>query len=140
MVKSTDGGVTWIKPVAVSQLVDLVLIDSTSCRVNSFPAADVTPNGDLYVAWSTQVSDSSGGLCPGFTTVGCHSAAVYSKSTNGGATWSAPALIFPALDSSTRTAVGYPVTQPDGSTLSAPAPRRLATLFPPVASPRSGAA
>jgi hypothetical protein len=138
MVKSTDGGVTWSKPVAVSQLVDIVPIDSTAFRVNSFPAADVAPNGDLYVAWSTQVSDSSGGLCPGFTTVGCHSAAVYSKSTDGGATWSAPALIFPALDSSIRTAVGYPVTQPDGSTLNAPSPRRVDTFFPSVAISPSG--
>lgn len=137
MVKSTDGGVTWSKPVAVSQLVDIVPIKSTAFRVNSFPAADVAPNGDLYVAWSTQVSDS-GGLCPGFTTVGCHSAAVYSKSTNGGATWSAPALIFPALDSSTRTAIGYPVTQPDGSTLTAPAPRRVDSFFPAVAISPSG--
>ena len=48
----------------------------------------MAPNGDLYAAWSTQVSDGSGG----------HSAAVYSKSTDGGATWSTPALIFPALD------------------------------------------
>ncbi len=137
MVKSTDGGVTWSKPVAVSQLVDIVPIKSTAFRVNSFPAADVAPNGDLYVAWSTQVSDS-GGLCPGFTTAGCHSAAVYSKSTDGGATWSTPALIFPALDSSTRTAVGYPVTQPDGSTLNAPAPRRVDTFFPAVAISPSG--
>lgn len=137
MVKSTDGGVTWSKPVAVSQLVDIVPIKSTAFRVNSFPAADVAPNGDLYVAWSTQISDS-GGLCPGFTTVGCHSAAVYSKSTNGGATWSAPALIFPALDSSTRTAIGYPVTQPDGSTLTAPAPRRVDSFFPAVAISPSG--
>src|SRR5258708_34609811 len=128
MVKSTDGGVTWSKPVAVSQLVDIVPIDSTAFRVNSFPAADVTPNGDLYVAWSTQVSDSSGGLCPGFTTVGCHSAAVYSKSTNGGATWRPPALIFPAVDSSTRHAVGYPVMRPDGSHPVARPPRRVNTL------------
>ncbi len=137
VVKSTDGGVTWSKPVAVSQLVDIVPINSTAFRVNSFPAADVAPNGDLYVAWSTQMSDG-GGLCPGFTTAGCHSAAVYSKSTNGGATWSAPALIFPKLDSSTRTAIGYPVTQPDGSTLNAPTPRRVDTFFPAVAVSPSG--
>ena len=64
--------------------------------------------------------------------------AVYSKSTDGGATWSGPVPIFPALDASTRTAIGYPVTQPDGSTLSAPAPRRVDTQWPGVAISPSG--
>src|SRR5207244_2298973 len=100
---------------------------NTVFRVNSFPAADIAPNGDLYVAWSTQMSDS-GGLCSSPSNTGCHLTAVYSKSTDGGATWSAPAPIFPVLDASNRTAIGYPVTQPDGSTLSAPAARRVDTF------------
>jgi hypothetical protein len=79
-----------------------------------------------------------GGLCPTRTNNGCHLAAVYSKSTDGGATWSAPLRIFPALDASTQTAVGYPVTQPDGSTLNAPAPRRVDTQWPGVAISPSG--
>src|SRR5260370_32844812 len=99
---------------------------NTLFRVNSFPAADVAPNGDLYVAWSTQMSDS-GGLCPGSVNAGCHAAAVFSKSTDGGVTWGAPSLIFPALDAANRMAIGYPVTQPDGTTLNAPAPRRVGT-------------
>jgi len=37
-----------------------------------------------------------------------------------------------------RTAIGYPVTQPDGSTLNAPAPRRVDTLWPSVAVSPSG--
>jgi hypothetical protein len=137
MVKSTDGGVTFGKPVAVASLVDIIPPENTVFRVNSFPAADIAPNGDLYVAWSTQLSNS-GGLCPSRTNSGCHVAAVYSKSTNGGATWSAPAPIFPALDASSQTPIGYPVTQPDGSTLNAPAARRVDTFWPGVAVSPSG--
>ncbi len=136
MVKSTDGGLSWSKPVAVSQLVDIIPAANTAFRVNSFPAADVAPNGDVYVAWSSLVSDG-GGLCPNVprSNAGCHSASFYSKSTDGGATWSAPALIFPSMDTSTRTAIGYPQTQPQppGGTLNAPAARRVDTLFPAVA-------
>jgi hypothetical protein len=138
VVKSTDGGVTWSKPVAVSQLVDILTPANTAFRVNSFPAAAAAPNGNLYVAWSSMLSDSKGGLCPAFTNNGCHAASLYSKSTDGGAHWSAPALILPGLDASTRTAIGYPVTQPDGSTLNAPAARRVDTLFPAVAISPSG--
>jgi hypothetical protein len=138
MVKSTDGGATWSNPVAVSPLVDIIPPANTVFRVNSFPAADVAPNGDVYVAWSTLESDSTGGLCPAYTNNGCHSAAVYSKSTDGGTTWSAPAPIFPALDASNRTAIGYPVTNPDGSTLNAPAARRVDTFWPAVAISPSG--
>jgi BNR repeat-like domain len=141
MVKSTDGGLSWSKPVAVSQIVDIISVKNTAFRVNSFPAADVAPNGDVYVAWSSLMSDT-GGLCPNVprSNVGCHSASLYSKSTDGGATWSAPALILPSVDASTntRTAIGYPQTQPDGSTLNAPAPRRVDTLFPAVAISPSG--
>jgi hypothetical protein len=133
MVKSTNGGVTFGKPVAVASLVDIVSPANTVFRVNSFPAADAAPNGDLYVAWSTQMSNS-GGLCTSRTNNGCHLAAVYSKSTNGGTTWSAPALILSALDASTQIAIGYPA--PDG--LVAPAPRRVDTFWPGVAVSPSG--
>ncbi len=122
-VKSTDGGVTWSKPVAVSPLVDISTPADAVFRVNSFPAADVAPNGDLYAAWSTQVSDGSGG----------HSAAVYSKSTDGGATWSTPALIFPALDAQNRTPIGYPAP---GLTTSDT--HRVDTFWPGVAISPSG--
>jgi hypothetical protein len=139
VAKSTDGGVTWSKPVAVSDLVEISPIANTAFRVNSFPAAAAAPNGDLYVTWSSLVSDRDGGLCPGATNDGCHSAVLWSKSTDGGATWSAPALGFPALDASTQTALGYPAAQPDKSLLSAPSsPRRVDTLFPGVAVSPSG--
>src|SRR5438105_2932851 len=105
MVKSTDGGATWSKPLAVAPLIDSSPLHDTVVRVNSFPAAAVAPNGDLYATWTTAISGAS--------------TAVYSKSTDGGATWSAPARVFTAGN---RTAEGYPVTNPDSTTLNAPSP------------------
>jgi len=137
MAKSTDGGVTWSKPVAIAPLVDIISPANTVFRVNSFPAADIAPNGDLYVAWSSQTSNA-GGLCATRTNTGCQLAALYSKSTDGGATWSTPVPIFPTLDASTQTAIGYPVAQPSGGTLSAPAARRVDTFWPAVAISPSG--
>ena len=149
MVKSTDGGVNFSAPIAVSTVSDIISPANTVFRVNSFPAADVAPNGDLYVAWSAEVANGattfSGDPDCAFFIVGtpavranCHAAAVYSKSTDGGTHWSAPAPIFPALDASNRTAVGYPVAQPDGSTLDAPNPRPVDTFWPAVAISPSG--
>jgi hypothetical protein len=137
MAKSTDGGVNWSRPVAVAPLVDIVPPANTVFRVNSFPAADIAPNGDLYAAWSSQMSNT-GGLCPSQTNTGCHLAALYSKSSDGGATWSASLPILPALDASNQTAIGYPVSQPSGGTLNAPSPRRVDTFWPAVAISQSG--
>jgi len=137
MVKSTDGGASFSRPVEIAPLQDIIPPANTVFRVNSFPAADVAPNGDLYVAWSSQQSNS-GGLCSSRTNTGCHLTALYSKSTDGGTSWATPTPIFPALDASTRTAIGYPVTQPDGSTLTAPAARRVDTFWPAVAISQSG--
>lgn len=133
IVKSTNGGATFGKPVKVAELQDVIPLANTDFRVNSFPAGAAAPNGDLYLAWSSLMSDA-GGLCPTRTNTGCHSAAVYSRSTDGGSTWSAPSLILPALDASTRTAIGYPA--PDE--LVAPASRRVDTLWPGVAISPSG--
>jgi hypothetical protein len=138
VAKSTDGGVTFGKPVAISQVQDVLPLANTAFRVNSFPAADVAPNGDLYAAWSTLLKNS-GGLCASRTYTGCHNATVYSKSTDGGATWSSPVPIFPALDGASQTAIGYPVTQPGGGILAAPsAPGRVESLWPGVAVSPSG--
>ena len=138
MVKSADGGATWSKPVAVSQLVDIIPVANTVFRNNSYPSGAVSPDGSLYAVWSSLVDDSTGGLCSARTNTGCHAAVSYSKSTNGGGSWSAPALAFPALDASTQTADGYPATNPDGSILNAPTPRRVDTLFPAVSISPSG--
>ena len=118
MVKSSDGGATWSSPVQVSTLNEIEELGDTAFRVNSYPAAAAAPNGDLYVTWTTD-TDPVG------------SVAVYSKSTNGGATWSAPARDFTAAD---RTPIGYPVSQPSGGTLSAPSPAGgVEDVFPGVA-------
>ena len=149
MVKSTDGGVTFGKPVAVSTLADLVSPANTVFRVNSFPAADVAPNGDLYVAWSSEVPNDNSTFagttgCAYFISGtdavnnNCHSAAVYSKSTDGGKTWSAAAPIFSALNASNQTPIGYPVTNPDNTVLNAPAAHRVESLWPGVAVSPSG--
>ena len=133
VVKSTDGGKTFSAPTAVAQLQDIRTPRDAAFRVNSFPAPAVAPNGDLYVAWSTQLSDSNGALCSTSTNTGCHAAAVYSKSTNGGMTWSTPALLFPTLDAQTRTAIGYPAPG-----LSSSDTRRVDTFWPSVAISPSG--
>jgi BNR repeat protein len=133
VVKSTDGGVTWSKPVAVSPLVDIIPVANTAFRVNSYPGASVAPDGTVYVTWSSLMSDATGGLCPARTNTGCHATVLYSKSSDGGTTWSAPAVAFPTQNASTQTPIGYPATNPDGSTLNAPAnPRRVDTLFPAI--------
>src|SRR5207245_8051512 len=87
IVKSTNGGVTWSRPVKIADVQDIITPAEAVFRVRSFPAGAAAPNGDLYVAWSTQVKDSDGTLCATSTNTGCHAAAVYSKSTDGGATW-----------------------------------------------------
>jgi hypothetical protein len=149
MVKSTDGGVTFSKPVAVAPLVDILPPADTAFRVNSYPAADIAPNGDLYVAWTSEVMNSAASYSAdrgcAYWIVGadvvyqnCHAQAAYSKSTDGGRTWSTPIPIFPALDSFNRVPIGYPVTQPDGSTLNAPQPKRVDTFWPAVAISPSG--
>ena len=139
VVKSTDGGVTWSKPVAVSQLVDIIPVANTLFRNNSFPAAAVAADGSVYVTWASLMSDATGGLCPAQTNSGCHATVLYSKSTDGGATWSAPAVAFPTVDAATQVADGYPVTNPDGSQLDAPATlRRVDTLFPALSTTPSG--
>ncbi|HEY3311335.1 MAG TPA: sialidase family protein [Anaerolineales bacterium] len=133
IVKSTDGGLTFGKPVKVANLQEVIPLSNTAFRVNSFPAGAVAPNGDVYTAWSSLTSNATGGLCPTHTNTGCHSATFFSKSSDGGLTWSAPALIFPALDASNRNPVGYPA-----GGLNAPAPRRVDTLWPGVAVSPSG--
>ena len=150
MVKSTDGGGTWSKPVAVAPVVDIYPLANTVFRVNSFPAAAAAPGGDVYATWTSEVlnnatSYSASLTCAYFISgvasvrANCHTATVWSKSTNGGAGWTTPQLILPAVDASTQTAVGYPVTNPDGSTLSAPsAPNRVDSIWPGVAISPSG--
>jgi BNR repeat-like domain len=114
MVKSSDGGATWSKPVSISSVNNSHLLANTAFRNNSYPAAAAAPNGDLYATWTTQTSNGS--------------VAVYSKSTNGGSSWSNPTPVFPAA---TRTPIGYPVSQPSGGMLNAPSPAgAVEDIFP----------
>jgi hypothetical protein len=147
MVKSADGGATWSSPAAVSTLADILPPAKTAFRVNSFPAAAVTPSGDLYTTWTGEVPND-GTTYAGTTgcayflagtaavRANCHSAAVYSKSTDGGTTWSAPAAVF---TQGSQSAAGYPVTQPDGSTFNAPATAgKIEDVFPAAAASANG--
>ncbi len=142
VVKSTDGGVTFSKPLAISRLTDTSVLQNTAFRVNSFPAAAAAPNGDLYATWTTEIQNAGTPNYGGDTTCAssaatCHSVAVWSTSTNGGATWTAAAPTFAAAN---QTAEGYPVTQPVGTTrLVAPAAKPVEQVFPSVAvSPTNG--
>ncbi len=147
MVKSSDGGATWSKPVAISALADSNPLTDTLFRVNSFPAAAVAPNGDLYATWTTATTPSNDNLagdaaCGPYVSLknyydsGCASIAVWSRSTDGGATWTDPARVFAA---GSRSEVGYPATNPDSTTLDAPAsPGPVEDIFPAVAVGPSG--
>lgn len=147
MVKSTDGGANWSKPTAVATVADILPLRNTAFRVNSFPAAAAAPNGDLYATWVGEVPND-GSTYAGTTgcafflvgsasvRAGCHSAAVWSKSTDGGATWTAPAPVFAQGSQSSE---GYPVTNPDASTLNAPSPARpIEDVFPAAAAAANG--
>jgi hypothetical protein len=147
MVKSTDGGATWSAPLSVSTLADVIPVHDTAFRVNSFPAAAAAPNRDLYVTWTTEVKNNAttyGGdsdcaaniVGTSAVLANCHAVAVYSKSTDGGATWSDPALVFTPGN---RTAVGYPVTNPDSTVLNAPSPTGpIEDVFPAAAVSANG--
>jgi hypothetical protein len=143
MVKSTDGGDTWSPPLSVATVTNIPGVRNTVFRVNSYPAAAAAPNGDVYVTWNTEVDNTTpiytgdpgcAYFIPGNHVSTCHSVAVYSKSTDSGQTWTDPAPVFAA---GSRTADGYPVTQPtpdpnpngcqaangcDGSMFNAPSP------------------
>src|SRR5207249_11055809 len=92
MVKSTDGGKSWSPPVAIADVVDILNPANTAFRVNSFPATDITPSGDLYVAWNSEALNTANSytinpVCAFFISgvasvrANCHAAAVYGKST-----------------------------------------------------------
>src|SRR5439155_5648259 len=129
-------------PVAVADVVDILNPANKAFRVNSFPAADITPSGDLYVAWNSEALNTASSyttdpVCAYFISgvasvrANCHAAAVYSKSTDSGSSWTTPLVIFPALDASNRTPVGYPATNPDNTILNAPTNTgRVETFFP----------
>ncbi len=149
MVSSQDGGVTWSTPVAVTTVANILQPFSTVFRVNSYPAADISTDGTLVAAWASEVPNDGSTYagvngCTYFLAgsasvrANCHATIVYSESSDGGMTWTTPGPAFPAEDAAMRTAVGYPVTNPDGSVLNAPANHRVDMVFPAVAAGPSG--
>jgi BNR/Asp-box repeat protein len=71
--RSTDGGLTFSKPFLVSFKNDNPTLPGSSFRNDSFPAADIDANGNLYVTWT----DYTNG----------HGVVKFAKSTNGGRSW-----------------------------------------------------
>jgi len=86
--KSTDGGVTWAPAIKAYQAANFGIrgnLKTTSIRVSSFPsmAVDRTNGpgrGNIYITWPQK------GVAP----AGSDPDIVMIKSTDGGATWSAP--------------------------------------------------
>jgi hypothetical protein len=146
MVKSTNGGKSWSKPIAIAKVADNPPLRDTDFRVNSFPAAAAASNGNLYVAWNASVPndestfDGTTGCAEwlvGTAAVraSCHSAAVWSRSIDGGYTWSAPQPMFTP---GSRTPAGYPVPQPGGGTLNAPGAQPVEDVFPAIGTNAQG--
>ena len=75
LAKSTDGGLSWSVPVPVSARATGTSEDTTFGQ--SFPLAVTGPNGEVYVVWNYGPKHSIG----------------FAKSTDGGASFSAPRLI-----------------------------------------------
>ena len=135
VVKSTDGGATFGSPIEIAPRRGLTPINDATFRVNSFPSGVVAPNGTVYVSWPAKVLDSAPGysICPVGQNVGCHASAWFSRSSDGGNTWSAPALINPSLDAQHRTPDGY-VDPVEGT----PPARRVDTFWAGLAATPSG--
>jgi Neuraminidase (sialidase) len=77
--KSTDGGTTWITPVACTPVFTEVNFTS-SYRKDSFPSLAVGPmNGEIYNVYPDQP--------------GANSEIKFVRSTDGGTTWSAPVVL-----------------------------------------------
>jgi hypothetical protein len=91
LATSTDDGTTWTAPVTIAS--------DSAFGTRNFHALHVGADGDLYVAWL----ESSQGKSKTFLT----------RSTNGGATWSTPALADTTQSCPCcRTAIA---TAPDGA-------------------------
>lgn len=139
MVKSTDGGVTWSAPSAVAPLQDIGTLKDTSFRVNSYPAVAAGPDGSLYTTWTSSTKNAattfdSSSFCAyaAAEPSDCHAQAVYSKSSDGGATWSAPAAV-PGT-TATRLPAGYS----NSNGISAPAPAPADSVYPAVSVSSNG--
>jgi hypothetical protein len=98
VIKSTDGGTTWSGPTLIAEDQDIGVVDPNTgapLRTGSgLPDAAVDPaTGALYLVWED--ARFSGGL---------YDEIALSRSTDGGATWSAPLRV--------NTATGKPAFTP----------------------------
>lgn len=139
MVKSTNGGVTWSAPSAVAPLQDIGTLKDTRFRVNSYPAVAAGPDGSLYATWTSSTKNTattfdSSSFCAyaAAEPSDCHAQAVYSKSSDGGTTWSPPAAV-PGT-----TAIRLPVGYSDSNNISAPAPAPADSVYPAVSVSSNG--
>jgi hypothetical protein len=135
IVKSTDGGATFGKPIAIAPRRSVTGIADATFRMNSFPSGVVAPDGTVHVAWTARVINAAAGysICASTTAPGCHVAAVLSSSSDGGDTWSSPQPINPSLDAQDRTPDGY-VDPVEGT----PPTRRVDTFWAGLATTPSG--
>jgi hypothetical protein len=82
---SDNKGATWSSPIRVSKMMPGYVSDPDDGEPlrtgDIIPDIAAAPNGDLYVVWQESTLASSG------------SAIAFSRSTNGGATWSAPTRV-----------------------------------------------
>ncbi len=104
---SRDGGTSWSRPAPIGPVTDIAdPIPGANFRTNSFPVIAADPrmgSSTVYAAWATRTPD--GGRV------------VVARSTDAGATWSAPVQVsgtegyafFPGLDVAPtgRVDVGY---------------------------------
>lgn len=72
---SDDRGTSWHQPVRVSPVLPGTSLDTTFGQ--SFPLAATGPNGEVYVVWNSGTQRGIG----------------FARSTDGGASWSAPRLV-----------------------------------------------
>jgi len=75
IARSTDRGLTWLEPVAVSDRFPSTSEDTTFGQ--SFPLARTGPDGSVHLVWNS----------------GTESSVRYARSTDGGDTWTEPRIL-----------------------------------------------
>jgi hypothetical protein len=105
VAKSTDKGVTWVTPsVVVQQLPNYIGDDKPYIAVDNWPSSPRA--GNVYVSftrfdWSTTVTTMT---------------IMFSRSVDGGVSWSTPIAISPSVPSNARVVQGsMPAVGPDGT-------------------------